>query len=75
MNELDLEGGISARGLRYQYNHAVLLAGMMRLGFKPYLPSAVQSYIITAFHFPAPPFEFAEFYRRLSEKGVFDLSR
>ena len=43
---------------------------MKRLGFKPYLPTALQSCIITAFHFPAnPQFEFMNFYTRLSEKG------
>jgi aspartate aminotransferase-like enzyme len=38
--------------------------------FRPYLTPAVQSSIITAFHYPdAPRFQFGEFYRLLSEKG------
>ena len=68
--EFHLEGGVAARGARYQNNHAVLLAGMKQLGFKPYLSPSVQSRLITAFHFPADArFEFDGFYRRLSEKG------
>ncbi len=70
LKEFEAEGGISARGARYQRNHSALLEGMKRLGFKPYLPPSVQSYIITAFHCPADPrFEFSEFYRRLSDEG------
>ena len=70
LNELVDEGGVAARGARYQRNHVALVEGMMWLGFKPYLPPPVQSFIITAFHYPAQPrFEFGDFYRRLSEKG------
>jgi 2-aminoethylphosphonate-pyruvate transaminase len=70
LKEFEAEGGVSARGARYQRNHSVLLEGMRRLGFRPYLSPEVQSYIITAFHCPAHPlFEFSEFYRRLSNKG------
>jgi len=70
LNELELEGGIPGRAARYQRNHEVLLAGMTQLGFKSYLPPTVQSYIITSFIFPADPkFTFAEFYRRMAEKG------
>lgn len=70
LKELQLEGGISARCARYQSNHALLITGMMRLGFQPYLPPEVQSHIITAFHYPADPlFLFSEFYLTLSRKG------
>lgn len=70
LNELDLEGGVSGRAERYRRNHQVLLAGMKRLGFRSYLPAAVQSHIITSFIFPADPqFTFAEFYRRVAGKG------
>jgi 2-aminoethylphosphonate-pyruvate transaminase len=48
----------------------VLLAGMTKLGFKSYLPSAVQSHIITSFIFPADPkFTFEAFYRLVANKG------
>ena len=70
LKELELEGGVAARGARYQRNHAMLVAGMEQLGFQSYLPPAVQSCIITAFHYPSDArFFFAEFYQRLSEKG------
>ncbi|MBL9176097.1 MAG: hypothetical protein JNL10_21320 [Verrucomicrobiales bacterium] len=43
---------------------------MTKLGFRSYLPAPVQSHIITSFLFPADPrFTFAEFYRRVAEKG------
>ena len=71
LQELEQEGGIPARGARYQRNHETLVRGMKKLGFKIYLDPRVQSYIITSFYFPADPrFTFQEFYRRLSEKGM-----
>ena len=70
LDELDQEGGITARGTRYRRNHEVLVEGMKRLGFRVYLDPKVQSYIITSFYFPTDPkFTFNEFYRRLSDKG------
>jgi 2-aminoethylphosphonate-pyruvate transaminase len=70
LRELDLEGGVAARGARYRRNHEALLAGMKRLGFRSYLPPAVQSPIITSFLYPADPrFDFPEFYRRVADKG------
>ena len=70
LRELELEGGIAARGARYAANHRALVEGMKRLGFRVYLDPRVQSFIITSFPFPADPaFQFAEFYRRLSDEG------
>lgn len=70
LKEFFAEGGVAGRGARYKRNHTVLIEGMRQLGFVPYLPDAIQSYIITAFHYPADPqFKFAELYRRLSDKG------
>ena len=70
LNELDVEGGVAGRAERYRRNHAALISGMSRLGFRSYLPSGVQSHIITSFIFPPDPrFTFAEFYRRVAEKG------
>ena len=64
------EGGIAGRNARYRANHTALVEGMMRLGFQPYLPAALQSCIITAFHCPADTrFAFPEFYRQLSDLG------
>jgi 2-aminoethylphosphonate-pyruvate transaminase len=70
LHELNEEGGAAARGARYRRNHEVLVNGMRVIGFREYLPSEVQSCIITAFYVPSDPrFVFAEFYRRLSGKG------
>jgi 2-aminoethylphosphonate-pyruvate transaminase len=70
LKELEQEGGVAARAARYERNHRALVEGMAKLGFRTYLDRKVQSYIITAFWFPDDPrFEFAEFYRRLSERG------
>jgi 2-aminoethylphosphonate-pyruvate transaminase len=70
LREFEQEGGVSARGARYQRNHAVLIEGMKALGFEVFLEPAVQSYIITSFHYPKyPGFTFEDFYQRLSDKG------
>ena len=70
LRELEAEGGVAGRGARYRRNHALLLAGMRDLGFRSYLPPALQSYIITSFHFPKDPrFTFETFYRHLSDLG------
>jgi 2-aminoethylphosphonate-pyruvate transaminase len=70
LTELEQEGGVTARGARYQRNHKVLLEGLAELGLRPYLHSGVQSFIITAFEFPPDPaFSFADFYRKLSDQG------
>ncbi len=70
LNELDEEGGIAQRGARYEKNHQTLLEGMTSLGFKPYLPKDLQSFIITSFHYPNDSsFDFQEFYRALSDRG------
>lgn len=70
LDEMELEGGVAGRGERYRRNHQTLLSGMGELGFRPYLESRVQSYIITAFQTPPQErFSFDAFYRRLSERG------
>jgi len=70
LRELTAEGGIAARAERYRRNHATLLAGLARLGLRPLLAPAVQSHIITAFLYPTADFDFATFYRQLSERGL-----
>lgn len=69
LRELEAEGGITARGQRYRRNHETLLKGLKRLGFRPFLPPVVQSHVITAVHYPSAEFDFATFYRKLSERG------
>ena len=70
LEELEAEGGVAARASRYAENHAILLAGMQALGFRPLLAPQYQSHIITAFrYFLHAKFSFQEVYRRLSHKG------
>jgi 2-aminoethylphosphonate-pyruvate transaminase len=71
LDELEREGGVAGRNRRYSANQKLIAHGMKELGFLPYLESAVQSPIITAFHYPAHQnFQFEEFYRRLSDAGM-----
>ncbi|HEX7859774.1 MAG TPA: 2-aminoethylphosphonate--pyruvate transaminase [Verrucomicrobiae bacterium] len=71
LDELDREGGVAGRHRRYFANQKLLASSMAELGFVPYLQSAVQSPIITAFHYPTHPnFRFDEFYSRLSALGM-----
>lgn len=68
--ELETEGGVSGRAVRYRANHAALMRGMVGMGFEAYLAPEDQSYIITTFRYPKhPPFRFEDFYARLSELG------
>lgn len=71
LRELDAEGGVEARGARYRRNHDTLIAGMEEIGFRRLLRPEVQSFIITAFHYPEhPAFDWPEFYERLSDRGM-----
>ena len=64
------EGGLAGRKRRYEANHDVLMRGMLRLGFKPYLAPEHQSYIISTFCYPDhPSFCFESFYNRLGDLG------
>ena len=70
LNELDQEGGVSARHERYRTNHAILVQGMKNLGFNCLLAARDQSPIITAFLSPNhPEFEFSRFYAELKSRG------
>jgi 2-aminoethylphosphonate-pyruvate transaminase len=70
LSELEAEGGVAARHRRYATNQQRLADGMTGLGFRPLLPEALQSPIITAFHSPsAPGYDFQVFYRRLKAAG------
>jgi len=68
--ELELEGGIKARAVRYRQNQQLLVAGMRELGFEPLLGDELHSPIITSFYSPnSADYQFAEFYQRLKAKG------
>ncbi len=67
--ELEAEGGIEARGARYQKNYETLVAGMRRMGFLEYLRPEAQGYIITSFRFPEDNnFSFETFYALLNDR-------
>lgn len=67
--ELEAEGGIPARYARYRENQRRLSQGMDKLGFRPLLPQAVQSPIITSFRYPTADFSFPGFYQQMKQKG------
>jgi 2-aminoethylphosphonate-pyruvate transaminase len=68
--ELEVEGGISARHLRYVQNHRALQGGMRRFGFQACIAPDFQSPVITAYYFLAEyEFDFSEFYNRLAARG------
>jgi 2-aminoethylphosphonate-pyruvate transaminase len=70
LQELEAEGGVGARYLRYVENHRRLVEGMKQLGFVPLLASEHRSPIITAFFSPdAPDYRFDRFYADLKRRG------
>ena len=70
LQELEVEGGTLARASRYAENARILIDGMEKLGFDPYLAPQHRSHIITSFRYLRHPnFSFKDFYQRLSDKG------
>lgn len=70
LRELEVEGGVAGRRIRYQQNYETLCRGMREMGFTEYVPRPLQGYIITSFRYPSDAhFDFEQFYCRLSEKG------
>lgn len=68
--ELEEEGGVEQRYLRYKENHERLIAGMKKAGFKPYIRKEWQSPIITTFLYPEQfAFSFQHFYKYLRTQG------
>jgi 2-aminoethylphosphonate-pyruvate transaminase len=64
------QGGQPARLARYTENCAALVSGMRALGFRSFLPDALQAPIIVTFHSPPDPkYDFTEFYRRVRDRG------
>jgi 2-aminoethylphosphonate-pyruvate transaminase len=64
------EGGQPARLARYADNARTLIDGMTALGFKPFLPPALQAPIIVTFHAPAVPgYDFKAFYAEAKRRG------
>ncbi len=70
IDQYQAQGGLPARLARYRENCAALVAGMRALGFKTFLPDALQAPIIVTFHSPPDPaYDFADFYRRVRDRG------
>ncbi len=68
--ELEQEGGIKQRQIRYQTNQLTLVNGMRKLGFETLLPDHQQSPIITSFYSPTSSrYDFKTFYERLKAEG------
>lgn len=64
------EGGVAARGARYERNRDVMVAGMRALGFETLLDNRWLSPIIVTFFCPADPaFVFSRFYDLMKQKG------
>ena len=64
------EGGQPARFARYRANFETLVTGMRELGFRVFLPDAIQAPIIVTFHAPDDPrYTFRDFYDRVRDKG------
>jgi len=69
LDEMENEGGVTARYERYSENHRILVKGMRQLGFETLLPDHMQSPIITSFLYPNDKFEFKAFYEAVKAKG------
>jgi 2-aminoethylphosphonate-pyruvate transaminase len=70
LDQFHQAGGQAARLARYRDNCRTLVAGMQALGLQTFLPAALQAPIIVTFHAPADAaYDFADFYRRVRERG------
>jgi 2-aminoethylphosphonate-pyruvate transaminase len=70
IDQYQAQGGAPARLERYTENCAALVSGMRDLGFKTFLPDALQAPIIVTFHAPPDPkYDFRDFYGRVRDRG------
>jgi 2-aminoethylphosphonate-pyruvate transaminase len=70
IDQLLAEGGQPARLARYAANCRTLVNGMAVLGFRAFLPPAIQAPIIVTFHAPVDPaYCFQAFYECVRDKG------
>ena len=70
IDQYHAQGGLAARLARYRDNCAELVSGMRELGFRTFLPDALQAPIIVTFHAPVDPaYNFKEFYARVRDHG------
>jgi 2-aminoethylphosphonate-pyruvate transaminase len=69
LDELEAEGGIAARAVRYRQNHRILVDGMQEQGFQTLLLDELQAPIITSFLYPNEHFDFKTFYEAVKACG------
>ena len=70
LDQFRAEGGMPARGARYQENCDTLIDGMASLGFRTFLARNVQAPVIVTFHAPADPaYNFKAFYDKVKARG------
>jgi 2-aminoethylphosphonate-pyruvate transaminase len=70
LDQFKAEGGTPARGARYRGNCDALIEGMTALGFKTFLPRAIQAPVIVTFHAPGDPaYAFKPFYEKVRSRG------
>ena len=70
LDQFKAEGGTAARGARYRKNCETLVDAMTALGFRTFLPRAVQAPVIVTFHAPGDPaYNFKAFYEKVKARG------
>jgi 2-aminoethylphosphonate-pyruvate transaminase len=70
IDQYQAQGGQPARLARYAANCAALVSGMRALGFRTFLPDALQAPVILTFHSPPDPaYDFKKFYDRVRDRG------
>ena len=70
LDQFKAEGGTAARGARYRKNCDTLIDSMSALGFRSFLPRAVQAPVIVTFHAPGDPaYNFKAFYEKVRSRG------
>ena len=71
LDQLEAEGGITARHARYRTNCDLLVVGMRGYGFDTYIDAAIQAPVIVTFRIPPGGwFSFDRFYAFLAGRGI-----
>lgn len=70
LEELENEGGIAERSVRYRENNRILIRRFRAMGMMPYIDSENQGPIITTFFYPGQAdFTFSEMYHYIKDRG------
>lgn len=69
LRELNAEGGVKGRNIRYSANEQKLRTRMEKIGYQTVISEDVQSPIITSFKYPKGDFNFQAFYEYLKDRG------